>query len=106
MHEELRRRGGGVLAVSVDPPATSAKLALEQRLGFPILSDVRRELVGQLGLLHEGGAPDGSDIAVPASFLLDRDRHVVWRHVAARIPDRPDPRELLAKIRSRWPLER
>lgn len=95
------RRGGRLIAVSVDSPTTNRRVVAANRLPFPILSDESRAVVRQLGLLHAKGAPDGSDVAIPAQFLIDRTGRVVWEHVAQRIVDRPEPGAVLREVRSK-----
>lgn len=98
MQEELIKVGGRLLAISVDPPGRSLQVVSRNSLNFSILSDVDREVIHLYGLFHAEGAPDGSDIAIPAMFLVDREGHIVWRRVSARIQDRVDPQVVLAKI--------
>lgn len=88
-----------MLAVSVDPPATNAKLRADRGLPFGIASDGTRAAVKRYGVLHRSGGPGGSDIALPASFLIERGGRIAWRHVATRIVDRPSPDEVLARVR-------
>lgn len=88
-----------MVAVSVDEPAQSLDVVEAQHLSFPILSDAKRDIIRAYGLVHPGGGMSGEDIAIPAQFLLDRDRRVLWRHVASRIPDRPSPDEVLKQVR-------
>ena len=96
--EALRARRGRLLAISVDPPDTSRSLVRELGLSFPVLADTERRVVRQYGLLHPAGAPGGTDIAIPAHFLVDREGKIRWRHVAHRIEDRPDPARVLEEI--------
>jgi peroxiredoxin len=98
VHDELKKRGGRLLAVSVDPPGRSFQVVSKYSLNFPILGDVNREVIREYGLVHAKGAPDGSDIAIPSMFLLDREGRIVWRRVSSRIQDRVDPQEVLTKI--------
>ncbi len=88
-----------MLAVCVDPPQSNAQVALDEELRFALLSDEDREVVREYGLLHAGGAPDGTDVAVPALLLLRPDGSVAWRHVARRIQDRADPAAVLEAVR-------
>ncbi len=84
--------------MSVDPPEPSREVVESLGLPFRILADTGREVVRRYGLLHAGGGPDGSDIAVPAMFLLRPDGSVAWRHVARRIQDRADPAEVVEQV--------
>jgi len=88
------------LAISVDPPEVSREIVEADGLSFPVLSDVGRDAVRGFGVLHEGGNPiDGSDLARPATFVLDRDGRIVWRDLTDNWRVRPRPTELLAEVR-------
>ncbi|GMU81186.1 MAG: hypothetical protein AMXMBFR47_10570 [Planctomycetota bacterium] len=96
----MQRRGGRLLAVSVDSPERSRQVVERFRLPFPILADEERDVIRAYGLVHAGGAPDGGDIAIPTLMLLGTDGRVLWRRVAPNVMDRLDPAEALAAVRS------
>ena len=98
VHEALRRRGGTLLAISATDWEETRKLAEDLDSPFPLLSDDGARVIRIYGLLHPGGGPGGEDIAIPAHVLLDRKGRIVWRHVARKIQDRPDPAEDLRAI--------
>lgn len=87
-----------MLAISVDPPERSRRLVERNGLDFVVLSDTQREVIRAYGLLHEAGGPNGSDIAVPALALIDRNRRIVWRFISHRITDRLLPEDILAAV--------
>jgi len=97
----MERLGGRMLAVSVDPQSRNRKVVERNRLAFPILSDQDRKVTAGFGLLHKGGGPGYSDIPVPAHVLVDRDGRIIWRHIAIRIQDRPDPKEEIRLLREK-----
>jgi peroxiredoxin len=97
---ELRARGGTLVAISVDPPERSRELRTRRGFTFPILSDQSRAEIRALGIVHKGGGPGNSEIAVPAQFLLDRDGRVLWSHVSQRIQGRADPADVLERVRA------
>lgn len=96
---ELEKRGGGILAVSVDAPQESRAVVARKHLPFPILSDAGRSVIQSYGLVHARGGPGGSDIAIPAKLLIDTRGRILWRAIAHRIQDRPDPADVLAVVR-------
>jgi peroxiredoxin len=98
VHEALVKKGGRLLAISVEPPALSRRIVEEQRLPFAILSDAGASVVRAYGLLHPQGAPDGTDMAIPAHVLVSPDGGIMWRSVSERAQDRLDPREVLAAV--------
>ncbi len=103
MHEELKRRGGGLLAISVDTEENTRHLVESQQLTFPVLLDTDGRVIREYGLLHLGAGLTGEDVAAPAQLLVDSDRRIVWRHIANRVTDRADPRDVLLAIDARWP---
>lgn len=98
VHAKLAERGGGLLAISVDPPARANQVVQNNHLPFPILCDESREVTAAFGVLHKHGSPTKEDIPLPAMFLVARDGVVLWRRVATMIQDRPDPGEIIHAI--------
>ncbi len=96
--DELKRRGGQLIAVSVDRPEESADVVNRQHLPFPILADTDRTVIKSYGLVHHGGGPKHDDIAIPAHMLIERGGQIAWRHVAHRFQDRPYPSTILQEI--------
>jgi peroxiredoxin len=81
-----------VIAVSVDTPEESARLADGLGLDFPILSDLSGEAIREWGLVHEGGKPGGGAIARPATFLVEANGVISWRSLTDnwRVRVRPE----------------
>lgn len=102
-YDDLQAAGVRVVAVSVDPPRHSRQAVERLELRFPILSDGEKSVIREYGVVHRGGGPDSEDIAIPAHFLIDRQGRIVWRRIAGRIQDRPDPKELVRFARSGAP---
>jgi peroxiredoxin len=74
---EFEKRGVRLLAVSVDPVATTREHARKQGYTYTFLSDEMAEVIRRYGLLHEGGFR-GLDISRPAEFLVARNGTVLW----------------------------
>ncbi|MCH8242053.1 MAG: redoxin domain-containing protein, partial [Planctomycetes bacterium] len=53
MHLKLVEYSGTLLAISVDSVAENKRVAMRNQLDFPILSDARRDVVWEYGLLHK-----------------------------------------------------
>lgn len=81
------------MAISVDTTEESVALAGKLGLPFALLADP-----GLKAALAYGVAMDGEEIAVPAVFVVTRDRRIVYRHVGESITDRPTPDDMLAAI--------
>ena len=100
INDDLARLGVKLIAVSVDPPRRSRDVVERGRLPFPILADKQRSLTSSLGLLHNGGGLDGSDISLPAHVLIDRERRIRWKYVADRIQNRLAAERVLESVKA------
>lgn len=95
---DIRKAGAEVIAVSVDTPEESARLAAGLGLGFPILSDVERRAIHDWGLVHEGGRPGGGAIARPAIYIVEPDGRISWRSLTENYRVRVRPEQVLAAL--------
>lgn len=118
-HEELTAGGGQVLVVlQSDPEGLAEKLGDEKALPFPIICDPEQKLyrefviepaasmmkmadlkmVGRimkatkLGFKH--GEYEGNEQQLPAAFVVDAERKVLYAHYAASVSDMPDAAQL------------
>jgi peroxiredoxin len=83
------------VAISADSSEDSAEFVAEAGVTVPLLADPELKVIGAYGV-----AMDGSDIAVPASFVVRSDGVVAWSHVGETQTDRPSGAELLEMARS------
>ncbi len=91
------RAGYSIVALSVDEAQRTENLRRTLDLHFPILCDIERQVLRDWDLLnaHEKGG-----IAVPATFVLDGDRHVRLCSIDGVIR-RAAADEVLAYVRGR-----
>ena len=83
--EDFRAAGAELVAISVDDAARAEPVRKELGLKFPLLCDTGRVAVKAYGLLNER---ENGGIALPASFVIDRERMVRFRaleDVASRV---------------------
>lgn len=81
------------MAVSADVPADREALEAKLALVFPVVSDTDLAIAASFGVRQEG-----RDSPVPATFILDADRRVLWSSVSDGIVDRPTIDQILAKL--------
>jgi peroxiredoxin len=74
--ENFRSAGAQLVAISVDDAARTETVRQELGIKFPLLCDPSRKVVKSYGLLNSG---EKGGIALPASFVIDRDRVVRFR---------------------------
>jgi peroxiredoxin len=87
------------VAISVDPPATSADLANKAGFTFTILSDPSMDAIRRYDLLHRGAGPEGHDVSRPGEFLVDSSGTVRWENFTEDIRVRARADEMLAAAR-------
>jgi hypothetical protein len=94
---EVQRRGGEIVAVSVDPPGRNAAMTRRWRLTFPLVSDPGGDRY--LRPLDLWNAGERGGIGIPALLVIAPDGREVWRAVAGDYADRPvDDSELLTAL--------
>jgi peroxiredoxin len=84
--------------VSVDTVEQNRDLAEGLGLDYPILSDADRTAIAAWGVVHAGGGIGGTDIARPATFLVERDGTVSWRSLTENWRVRVRPEHVLAAL--------
>jgi peroxiredoxin len=95
---DFAARNTRVIAISVDSNEESRTLSQSQGYTFPILSDPRAETIRAYGVIHQGGAGEGHDIARPAEFLIDQSGTIRWANLAETLVVRLRPETVLRAI--------
>lgn len=95
-YKDFRVAGAEVVAISVDPSDRSASLREDLSIPFPLLSDSNRATIIEWGVLN---AAEKGGIAIPATFLIDRERKVRLASVEDMMM-RIEPREMLNFVRA------
>jgi peroxiredoxin len=110
---EITRRGASLVAISPQTAANSRRSQRENKLEFPILSDVKSEVAHAFGIRF--ALPDylvatyksfGNDLAIvnddpawvlpmPARYVIGTDGIIAYSEVNPDYTHRPDPSELL-----------
>ena len=89
-----------MIAVSVDTVEQNRELAEGLGLDFPLLSDSQRTAIAAWGVVHAGGGIGGTDIARPATFLVESDGRVSWRSLTENWRVRVRPEHVLDALGS------
>ena len=97
---ELKEAGIRPVAISIDSPEDSNKLAQEQGYTFTILSDPNTEVIRRYDLVHAGAGEGGRDIARPAEFLVDSSGTVRWVNLTENYMVRARPEQVLEAAKS------
>jgi peroxiredoxin len=96
-HEDFARMKTRVIAISVEGPEVAAKTQADFR-HLLVLADEGLGLSEAVDLIHKRAAPDGSDIDVPTTILVDRQGMVLWLYRPGEVISRLSPDEVLQAI--------
>ncbi len=96
--DEIRQVGAEVVAVSVDPSTTTQEKLGDSGIEFPLLADPDLVTIDAFGVRHPEGGMDGTDIARPATFLIDPEGRIIWRELTDNWRIRLRPERLLAQL--------
>ena len=101
---EDRKRDTVILAVSPEAPEQLAQVIpkVKARTGrefsITLLSDADHKVIARYGLLNEGAAKQNNFLPHPATFLIDAEGIVRWRHVDKDYKVRPTNEELRKEL--------
>jgi alkyl hydroperoxide reductase subunit AhpC len=99
-HDDFRVRNTRVIVASMEGFDDARKTQAE----FPhlvVLADQARGLSAEAGLIHAGAGPDGADIDVPTTVLVDHLGTVRWIYRSPQVLARLSPSEVLQAIDQR-----
>lgn len=96
LYKDFRSAGAEVVAISVDPPDRSAGMRKDLAIPFSLLSDGNRATIIEWGVLNTN---EKGGIAIPATFLIDRERKIRLAGVEDMMM-RIEPRAMLDFVRA------
>jgi peroxiredoxin len=116
IHAQILSAGAVLVAISPQSVHQSFLMADQHHLGFPLLSDAENRVAAQFGLSYRvpeyqqeiyqqalinlpfiNGDPSWN-LPVPACYVLDRDRTVLYAAVDPDYTARPEPTDILALL--------
>ncbi|HEY0802292.1 MAG TPA: peroxiredoxin-like family protein, partial [Steroidobacteraceae bacterium] len=114
---ELTRLGARLIAISPQSAPNSRKSVRENKLSFPILSDVRNQVAESFGLkfalpdylidlykslkndLPNFNGDSSWTLPMPARYVIAPDRTILYAEVNPDYRSRPEPEEMFAAIK-------
>jgi len=86
----LDAAGASVLGISVDSPFSNGAFASENGIGFPLLSDVHRDVVNAYGVALDDFVIAGYTVAQRSVFVVEADGSIGFAWVADNPGQEPD----------------
>lgn len=105
-YKDIGDLGAKLVLVTPKPLETTRRVAEFFEVEFDFWLDDSLAVARQLDLVHASGVPSGSkseygeDTVWPTALVVDSQGKIVFANLSKFIADRPDPKSLLAAIRS------
>ncbi|MGC8480078.1 MAG: peroxiredoxin-like family protein [Acidimicrobiales bacterium] len=114
--DELNALGATLVAISPQTPDNSLTTEEKLELSFPVLSDVGNVVARRFGLVFQlpealrevyngfgidlpaANGDDTFELPIPATFVIDGDGVVAWRHVDPDYTKRAEPDDVIAAV--------
>jgi peroxiredoxin len=115
---QIKDAGASLVALSPQTVQQSFFMVDQHQLHFPLLSDANHQVAQQWGLAYRvpdyqqsiyrramvnlpfANGDDSWQLPIPATYLLDRDRTVLYASVNPDYTERPEPADILQKLAS------
>ncbi len=113
---QIEPAGASLIAISPQTVQQSFFMVDQHKLRFPLLSDLRNNLARQFGLVYRvpdeqqaiyrrafvnlpfANGDESWELPIPATFILERDRTVLYASANEDYSQRPEPADLLHRL--------
>lgn len=117
---QIEPAGASLVAISPQTVKQSFFMHDQHKLRFPLLSDAGNKIARQFGLTYRVPAPQEAvyrrafvnlpftngdeswELPIPAAYILDRDRTVLYASADEDYTDRPEPGKIVEMLRGRF----
>lgn len=97
-HEQFRREGLGLAAVSYDSTAILQDFTQRHRIDYPLLADPNSEIIRQFGVLNEQATGFTKGMAIPGYFYITPKGVIKEKFFETAYTDRYTANNLLMKL--------
>jgi peroxiredoxin len=116
---EIQAAGSSLIAISPQTAQQSFFMADQHKLRFSLLSDVGNNVARQFGLVYHvpefqqavyrrafinlplANEDESWELPIPATYIIERDGTVLYASADADYMERPEPGEILTKVKER-----
>jgi len=114
---EIEAAGAALAGISPQTVKQSFFMADQHALRFPLLSDTGNAVARQFGLVYRvpdeqkaiyqrafinlplSNGDESWELPIPATYIIERDGRVLWRSANEDYTERPEPDEIVARLR-------
>lgn len=87
----MKALGVGIVGISTDSAEDSRAFAKKIGIHFPLIADPGLEIATAYGVA-------GSEVAIPAVFVVAQDRTITWHYIGESARDRPTSELVLEQV--------
>jgi len=116
---EIQAAGASLIAISPQTVQQSFFMVDQHKLRFPLLSDLGNDVARQFGLVYRvpefqqsvyrrafinlpmANGDESWELPIPATYILERDGTVLYASANADYMERPEPGEIVVRVRER-----
>ena len=95
-YEDIQAEGAELIAISADPVTVVDSTQQKLEITYPLLSDENREMISAYNVLD----PSDTDIARPATYIIDMQARVVWKFLDVKTGGRLGPDQILTALKN------
>ena len=93
-YEDIQTEGAELIAISADPLSVVNSTQQTLEITYPLLVDADKEMITAYNVLD----PSDTDIARPATYIVDQNGHIAWKFLDAQDGKRLGPERILTAL--------
>ncbi len=94
-YQDIQAQGAELIAISADHLTLVDSTQKSLQINYPLLSDENRETITAYNVIDI----TNTDIARPATYILDMDGRVAWKSLDIQFGDRTGTEQLLTELK-------
>ena len=93
-YEDIQTEGAELIAISADPLSVVNSTQQTLEITYPLLVDADKEMITAYNVLD----PSDTDIARPATYIVDQNGHIAWKFLDVQDGKRLGPERILTAL--------
>ena len=95
-YEDIQTEGAELIAISADPLSVVNSTQRSLEITYPLLVDEGKKTITAYNVLD----PSDTDIARPATYIINQDGRVAWKFLDVKTGNRLGPNRILTALKS------
>jgi peroxiredoxin len=95
-YEDIQAEGAELIAISADPLSVVNSTQQTLEITYPLLVDKDKEMITAYNVID----PSDTDIARPATYIINQEGRVAWKILDSREGSRVGPERILTGLKN------